>query len=275
MKRFMALLTAAFLCIPLCAGNAEGAENTAVFGGNPEMAETAAGDQADGAAQKPFIPEGVEKKIIDSDDRYSADVRQYPFCAVAYIEVRGTCGCSWTGTGFMVGPSGMMTAGHVMQCKEHGNDAAALTFYFGYQSERNYVLKYEKGATYWYNFTRNSGSEEYDYAYIKLQERVGDSVGWFGMNALPDTELDGMPFYAAGYRFGELKADYDWVHVVTPYQVSHTIDTEPGYSGCPIYDSHYYAVAINTAHSDVFPENYGCRITGRMINDMRSKGLFD
>ncbi len=272
MKRFWAII-AVLLLLPLFSVSAEEEGNKAVlggvlnYGGEDESTET--------LVHEAFIPDDAEKKPIGTDDRVSVNEREYPYRAIAYIEAHAPCGCNWTGTGFLVGPSGLMTAGHVLYCEEHDCSVDQLTLYFGYKSSKNYLYKYTKGTTYWYNDSGKSSSEEYDYGYIKLKERVGDKMGWFGVSARSDENTDVKVCYAAGYRNGVLKTDYDWVYVNTPYQIKHTIDTEPGYSGCPIFDGDYYAIAINVAHSITLEYNYGCRITSWLVKTMRSDGIFD
>ena len=215
MKRMFAAALALAVCLSaLCVFADDEGFGEAVLGEGPVMPEE--GDFAE-ASSSPFVPEGAEKRIVYSDDRVSVDVRAYPYRAIAYIETHARCGCRNTGTGFMVGPSGLITAGHVLYCAKHDSTVDGMTLYFGYRSNKNYVYRYNKGTTYWYNYTDRPGSEEYDYGYVKLQERVGDRVGWFGVSVLGDEDCDAEVFYAAGYRHGVLKQDYDFAYVSSPY----------------------------------------------------------
>lgn len=274
LKRFLAVLLMIALLVSLCAVQAEEEESgEAVLVG--ELIHQEGDDESTEFIQEPFDPYISARKPIGTDDRYSVNVKTYPYRAIAYIQAHYGCGCDSTGTGFLVGPSGLMTAGHVVYCTKHERPADRFTIYFGYSSSRNYLYKYTKPTTYWYNYSHNPYSEEFDYAYIKLQERVGDSMGWFGVSARSDSRLDAAVMYAAGYRQGELKADYDWIYVATPYELKHTIDTEPGYSGCPIFTDDYMAVAINVSHDRYLDYNYGCRITNWLVNSMRANGIFD
>ena len=274
MKHLISVLLVLSLFVPWYTVNAdEEVHGEAVLGG--EIIHREGDDVSTDFVQEPFIPDFVDKKPIGRDDRVSVNEMEYPFCAIAYIECHAKCGCDSSGTGFLVGPSGLMTAGHVVYCVEHHQPADWFTIYFGYKSSRNYLYKYTKPTTFWYNYSTDYYGEEYDYAYIKLQERVGDRVGWFGINPMSDSQLNGTVLNAAGYRDGKLKYDYDLVYVSTSYMVNHTIDTEPGYSGCPIYTNDHYAVALNTSHDLVLDYNYGCRITGWLIEMMRNEGIFD
>ncbi len=274
MKRCLSLLLALFLFVPLCAGQSEESGN-AVLGGKLSHEDRPEVDAADSAfIQQPLALEYCSM-VVGSDDRVRVDPKEYPYCAIAYIIAEAYCGCSWSGTGFLVGPSGVVTAGHCLHCGKHDSALKNITLYFGFKSFDSYLYKYTNKTTYWYNDSRNETGEEFDYGYIKLQERVGDQMGWFGVWAKPDKDVDGKLFYAAGFRSGLLKKDLDWVYVDNPYRVSHTIDMEPGYSGCPIYDSNYNAIAINVSYLESKNLNFGCRFTDWLVVCMRADGIFD
>lgn len=238
-----------------------------------------------GVASQPFIPEdAAEKAIIGLDNRVTIDNPSvYPYSAIAYLVVKARCGCDWTATGFMVGPDAMMTASHCVVCSDHGQTANEITAYFGYVSSKNYRYKYTKGTHYWYgtNFSNGDGTYGYnghldwDYAYIKLQERVGDTVGWFGLYAKSDSELELSGFELAGYRRGELKASWGVTNVYNDYRISYNNDTLAGNSGCPVFTDDYYVVAINIAERLDGSKNWGRRITGTLIKEMRENNVID
>lgn len=229
----------------------------------------------------PFIPETgeEEKAIIEADNRTTiTKPSQYPYSAIAYIEAEATCGCPWTGTGFMISSRWMLTAGHCMYCTDHLKPVKYVKFYFGYKNARNYLLCQDAGCTIWVsNYVKEgSGYSSDDYAYIRFDKKIGDTVGWFGYwYGAPDNKVDNHVFYCAGYRDGILKSDYDWVNVISEKRISHTIDTLPGNSGAPIFDDDYYVVAIHTAHAHDESENYGVRFTNQLYRFMQSAGFPD
>ena len=98
---------------------------------------------------EPFAPENLDKVIIGSDDRITADVRQYPYSAIGYMDVHAKCGDTWTGTGFMAGKRLFMTAAHCMYCDEHHAWADEVTIYFGFRSQKNYAYRFTGGWTAW------------------------------------------------------------------------------------------------------------------------------
>lgn len=241
--------------------------------------------EAAGVSSEPFVPEDAEDKaIIGADNRTTiSNPKVYPYRAIAYLVVKARCGCNWTATGFMVGPSAMMTAAHCLVCSDHGKPAESMTAYFGYTSSKNYYYKYDKQATFWYgtDFSNDDGTYGYnghldwDYAYVKLSERVGDKVGWFGLYPKSDADLDSSSYELAGYRDGVLKTGWGVTSVYNDYRISYTNDTLPGNSGCPVFTDDYYVVAINVAHKNDGSINWGRRITWSLINYMREDDVID
>lgn len=232
----------------------------------------------------PFIPEGMledvdegDRAVIGADNRSSVNPSKYPYSAIAYMEVYGKCDCSWTATGFMVDKDWLMTAGHCLVCTQHQQWADRITFYFGYRSRSDYLYRYNSQWTAWTDNTLFAGDNSYkdhDWGYVKLNKNVGDTTGWFGMRyGMADSEYDLEWFNVAGYRNGKIQTSVGHAEAYNSYRVLHYADTEPGYSGCPVFDNEYYAVAINTAHFTDGTANIGRRITSQLYQDMQSNGF--
>lgn len=279
--RYLSFLLAAVLTLLPVAALAGGddlaqEENVTVI----DLAQMPAGEAGEPIefASEAFIPEGIEKDIIGADNRVTIDNPSvYPYCAIANLHLKWKCGCSGTGTGFLIGADVMMSAAHIACCQYHNEPLSTMTAYFGYRSNKNYAYKYNDKFTFWYNsnFFASSGYvwNDWDYSYFKLNARVGDTVGWLGCAARTDENLEMTLVEVAGYRDGVLKTDWDYLHVVNDNVVSYENDTLPGNSGCPVFDSDYYVLAINTS-ANIQP-NYGCRIRGSILEEMRRIGLID
>ena len=228
----------------------------------------------------PYIPESLDRVVIGEDDRITvSDPSIYPFSTIAFMKVGATCGCTWECTGFMVGPRGLITGAHCLICPKHHATLDWAHFYFGYQSDHNYLYKYTSAFRYWYgtNFRDNGGvySNEWDYGYVLFDERVGDRVGSLGVSVLSDDALANKYLTAAGYRDGLLKYDSDFASVYSPNVFKFFADTVPGNSGGPVFyysDKGPYATAIIVSENKT--SNQARRITGWLFEDMQSKSLF-
>ena len=281
MKKFLALfiLLVCVLALPALA-HAEGVEN-AIPAMNTSLQSAANGKLAAESftpeiAAEPFVPEGLERSFPDGhDDRIKVkNPSSYPFSAIAFMQVHARCGCTWECSGFMVGRRGLITAGHCLVCMDHNRTADRITFYFGYSSKKKYFTKYDGSTTYWYGIdATRSYDSTWDYGYVRLDKNIGDKTGWFGVSSKYDSDLNGYLYRVAGYRDGVLKYDRNRAYVYSDYEVYHYADTQPGYSGCPIYTDDYYVVAVNTSESA--KRNYGRRFTNSLIDEMRQNGIFN
>lgn len=217
---------------------------------------------------EPFVPDGTDKTVFYDDGRITvADTSAYPYSAIAYMVCWGDCECDWTGTGFMVGSDQLLTAAHCLICPTHGKWAKRIDFYFGFRNSRNYKLKYSGSwsALVGNGFDNHEYSVHGDYGCVKLRERIGDQVGWFGTwRDLSDTQLASQYVYVAGYKDGELKYDSGTVSPSTWEHMAYKIDTLPGTSGCPIFTSDYFAIGINIAENS--QTNLGYRLSQTVMD---------
>lgn len=274
MKKFFAcLLALACMCSFAWAEEEEEGYGAAVVGNPAEITDQM---ELELAEYEPYVPEHLEKTVFGRDDRTTIkQTNQYPYSAIAYLKVKGQCGCDWTGSGFMVGKSGMVTAAHCLVCKTHNQWVKGMTMYFGYRNDKNYAYRYNEQFTYWYGvnpYATGRYSETNDYAYIKLNKNVGEQVGSFGIRYAQPSQ-DGQVYNLAGYRHGVLKTSSGTVSVYNDLLFKYVIDTEPGNSGCPVFDNEYYAVGINVSHSDT--SNYAHRFPSYLVTEMRNNGIFN
>jgi len=283
--RLLAFILCLILCVPVCALS-EDTANLATPAMDMSLEQAAKEGLLDESVleefvSEPFIPENVEKAVFGADDRKSVNPAQYPYSAIAYMCVEASCGCGWTGTGFMVSRYGLMTAAHCIVCTTHGKTANKITLYFGYRSSKDYSYHYNGATTYWYgtDFKNADGTYGYnghtawDYAYVLLQSPMGDKTGWFGTQARSDSHIKQDVYEVAGYRDGVLKTSKGMLTPHNDKELKYNIDTEPGYSGCPVFDATNYAVAINVAHTST--HNFARRIDIPLKVEMRKNGLFD
>ena len=219
---------------------------------------------------EPFVPDSMDRAVFGYDGRITvANPSVYPFSAIAYMEMTGACGDTWTGTGFMVSRDRMLTAGHCLRCATHSAWAKTIDFYFGYKNRKNCLYQYIGQWTGWAGnlFEDRQYSTLNDFGCIKLYKNVGDTVGWLGTYwDMPDYSVESSYLYVAGYRDGMLRYDSGMVRAQDATHLTYNIDAVAGNSGGPIFTSDNYAVGIHIAENDAF--NIGYRLTTNVKNHM-------
>ena len=220
---------------------------------------------------EPELPEEPEERtVFDMDNRVTVkNTGEYPYSAIAYMVVKGKCGCGWTGSGFMVDRNKLLTAAHCLVCSKHSEWAKSITFYFGFRNKSSYRYKYNgKWTAYAGNLFRDREySVDWDYGCVKLYKNVGDKVGWLGSYwGMSDSQIANQFLYVAGYRDGVLKYDYGFADAKSSQHIKYRMDTQPGNSGGPVFTRDYYAIGINIAEND--SHNTGYRLTTTVKGDL-------
>ncbi len=216
--------------------------------------------------------ESGQEVILGPDTRERLYTTTYPTRAKVLITFSaGRC------SGTMIGPNTVATAGH---CVHSGGAAGA---WYPVSSFRIYPGRDGASSPYGvctartlYSVTgwTNSANEEYDYAAIKLNCTVGNTVGWFGITSATPSYF---PSIIGGYPGDKPLTQWtssDRVRVVGTRQVFYLNDTIGGQSGSAVwYDrSGPYIIGIHAygthgAGSHAL-YNHGTRITTDVFNNL-------
>ena len=263
----MKKLTALFLCVSMLlacvSAFAESQDNTETDGSGQvhffESNEESTALQESVPACEPYVPGELEKAVIGADNRVTVNnTSQWPYSAIAMMDVVGECGDRWSASGFLVGDKGLfLTAAHCLVCSKHSKWANNINFYFGYKSSKNYLYKYNGRWDAWVGnlFSNRNYSIEKDYAVVNISSKVPEKVGYFGAYwADSDTGIQSYYAYVAGYRDGKLRYDSGFLSVLDSDHVKYVMDDVAGNSGGPIYTSDGYAIGIIIADSS---DRYG------------------
>jgi V8-like Glu-specific endopeptidase len=178
------------------------------------------------------------------------------------------------GSGTMIGPRHVLTAGHNVYKKDYGR-ALSTTFYPGQTSgkfpfDSAEVIAY-KIAPRWLE----SGDSAWDFAVLVLDRPVGTKTGKMGLAVLSDTELMAKRLTLAGYpknKEGTLWSASGLLRDVSDEYLFYDIDTEPGQSGsCLFYSSGttHTIVGVHTV-GDKKAGNSGVRIDSERAKMIRS-----
>ena len=230
------------------------------------------------------------RDIIGSDEREPVDFAAgLPSSAVGLLKTRFVKdGKNYTGkgTGFLVAPNLVLTAGHCIK-SSGAEPPSSITFSAG--------INYD-GTSFYEEPVAISDAEvivmptewsdnydpNYDWALLKLSKPLGNTIGYLSCESIVDLENTDITIY--GYpldyhteegaqqvtSFGKIRwNDY--------YQVAHDADTENGQSGAPILklifteNSYYYqVVGIHTkGKDDLLDINSGVRMNAQIIGTIK------
>jgi glutamyl endopeptidase len=216
----------------------------------------------------------VMEVVIDEDNRQQiTSTADYPWRCIASLRITAADGSGWIGTGWLVGPRILLTAGHNVYMADHGGWAQQIEVIPGRNGD-----SFPFGSCVATDFRSVQGwiqsqDSNFDYGVILLppESRLGDQVGWFGYQVHNDGELTGYTVNIAGYP-GDKPVGTQWwmcgpVKQVNERSFVYDIDSAGGQSGCPAWvrfagDDGSYGVGVHT---------YGA-LTGnsatRMVQDM-------
>ena len=192
---------------------------------------------------------------------------EFPQVVTAYMKINYSCGCKATGTGGMIRPDGLITAGHNLICKNHNKPAKAIEFYFGYVSPNDYWYKYTgKYTSYTFCDFSNGYTTENDIGLVKFPKRIGDYMGWYGWDLKDASELEGEKVFVVTHHSDGKSIIYQGV--LSKYdenRVSFEHSALPaGADGAPIY--FFRGAARNPALIAVYSGCVGNSCIGSIIN---------
>jgi V8-like Glu-specific endopeptidase/N-acetyl-anhydromuramyl-L-alanine amidase AmpD len=212
-----------------------------------------------------------------------ADTSFFPHSAICQINVTGTDGTSWLGTGFYIARDYLLTAAHV------ADGAASLTIIPGRNGDQKPFGSFNAaGSDCTIHPSYSSDSRAFDMALI----RVGTPPPNGQFFDILEELLQSLPspIIVCGYAAKTVNQDKqhldgDMVRTVADETLQYNLQTEPGASGSPVYylwgreDEErqmsvleYRVVGVHVASSSDQPKtlNRACRLTEAKIQWIRS-----
>jgi len=184
---------------------------------------------------------GLES-VLGQDDRVRIlDTELPPWRVICALEMRGPSGAGAIGTGWLVGPKTLLTAGH---CVHSGR-------FFGGWAREIAISPGRNGATFpcgTVTSTRFASLDawveredpDFDIGCIHLDQPVGERLGWFAIGALPPKDLEGCLVNVSGYPVDRGGGAEQYHHRNRVLRVSdrrlfYDVDTYGGQSGAPVW----------------------------------------
>lgn len=214
--------------------------------------------------------------IIGADNRVRVgNTTVYPWRAICGLKITAANGKRFIGTGWMISPRTVITAGHCVFMHNEGGWARSVEVVPGlndaarpYGSASSGTLRSVTGWT-------QSRNRDFDYGAIILpgNARLGDRTGWFGLAVRDDAFLRAASLNLSGYP-GDKGGNQQWFMAqraksVAGRVITYDIDTMGGQSGSPVWilqNGQRYGVGVHTNGAST--GNSATRINGDVYNRM-------
>jgi V8-like Glu-specific endopeptidase len=228
--------------------------------------------------QQPGLSQTTAEVVIGKDDRLRIHkTTAYPWRTICSLLITAKDGSGWRGTGWLVGPGTVMTAGHCVYMHGHGGWVRRIEVVPGRNgSKRPYGSCAATSFCSVKGWT-NKKKRSHDYGAIILPSncRYGNQLGWFGYANLGASSLSGLTVNLSGYP-GDKPAGTQWWHArrikwVTARTIVYNIDTAGGQSGSPVWrlkNGQRHAVGIHTNGST--SGNSATRITKPVFDNIKA-----
>ena len=184
----------------------------------------------------PFTPE----EIKDERTRVT-DTDKFPNATNVFMEMffgEGRNERPYNGSGVMIGPRHVLTAGHNV----YDNDKEMWASHVNVSPGANEGKSLFGTTSVVKAFVPNAyfdGEDKSDLAVLVLEEDLGKYTGWASVNALGDGELEDTKFFVSGYpgdkatgQLWEMKGE---IKFITPTVLKYKIATYAGQSGSPLW----------------------------------------
>jgi V8-like Glu-specific endopeptidase len=233
----------------------------AIYGSYPDLIDTA-----------------LAEVVIGPDNRVRVqNTAIYPWRAICGLRILAANGARYIGTGWLIGPRTVITAGHCVFLHDAGGWARSIEVIPGlndssrpFGSHTGTALRSVTGWT-------QSKNRDFDYGAIILPpgNRPGAQTGTFGFAVRNDAFLRSAALNLSGYP-GDKGGSQQWFHAqkaksVSSRVIAYEIDTAGGQSGSPVWvlqNGQRYAVGIHT--NGASSGNSATRIVTPVFNNLQS-----
>lgn len=224
------------------------------------------------AQEQPSVVELLQNVMGQDDRKQVADARQFPWNRICYLRLHYQSGTTAVGTGWMVGPRTVLTAGHCVHQRRFGW-AKSVEVIPGWNGEPLeaapfgvHVATRCLSVRAWVE--RKQGA--YDCGAVILPETSVFAAPFIPFEAAPDGTLQGQNIDIAGYpvdrTMGTMWSDTQPLSATNSTYLFYDVDTEDGQSGAAVLAQRAdgpVAVGLHTDGSN--RGNFGIRITEELV----------
>ena len=205
--------------------------------------------------RQPGVAAAIANIAPDGDERAPVDATEaYPWRCICALAITAADGSRWLGTGWLIGPRTVITAGHCVYLDRHGGWVRQVEVVPGQNGDQR-----PYGAVVAASFRSVRGWARkrlpgYDYGVIILppERALGNLLGYFGYANLSDQELHGARLNLAGYPSDRPRGT-QWYQArrldyLTPRTLEYAVENTGGHSGAPLWrvrDGVRYVVGIH------------------------------
>jgi V8-like Glu-specific endopeptidase len=236
------------------------------------------GGPGDAALMDPEAEAAILEVVIGTDDRIQIQAtKTVPWSRICSLLITTRTGQQFIGTGFLVSPGTVITAGHCVYMHRFGGWAARVQVIPGRNADAKPFGECTSTAFRSVRGWVDGESRDHDYGAIILPRSFHAQtrpLGAFGFAVLQNQELNGKWINTAGYPGDKPRGTMWWharqVKALTARTIVYDIDTAGGQSGSAVWlkrDGRRIVVGIHTNGSPA--GNSATRITTPVFNNLR------
>ena len=172
-------------------------------------------------------------RIVDADDA--------PWRMICSLSIKGPW-ADLLGTGWLVGPKTIVTAGHcVFSSKEMGGWATSITVKPSVDAGTPVPFTAVEATQFrTLDVWKNTLDADFDIGAILLDQPLGDTLGFFQVASMTDDQLKDRLVNISGYPADPGNGEQQWwaknrIKSLTPRRIFYDVDTTGGQSGAPVF----------------------------------------
>lgn len=228
-----------------------------------------------GFAAPAAVPD-VAEVVIGPDDRTQVtNTTAIPWRRICSLLITSADGNRWIGTGWLIGPRTVITAGHCVYMHASGGWARSIEVIPGRNASNkplgSCVATDFRSVRGWVE--RQKRACDYGAIILPANFPFGSTVGTFDFAQVANSQLTGLRVNLAGYP-GDKPTGTQWFHSrvltsITPRTLVYDIDSAGGQSGAPVWwrqGTKRYVVGIHT--NGATSGNSATRIAGGVFTNL-------